>query len=191
MATTALIESFIDYSIKKTVYSPQYIVDCADKNDKCEGGDGIDSLEYIQKHGLPYENDYPYINKNGTCDRSIKTNIPFTKFKNGTLEPLDYEQLNTWYDIVEEYPLYSEIDTRSDVFSLYIGGIMDPKHMNCTEENHSVNLVGIKFARHRNILIVRNSHGKSWGENGYFKIYENFLHNQTCFLQQHFAFITK
>ncbi len=55
----------------------------------------------------------------------------------------------------------------------YTGGIIDVDESQCstTRLNHAVTLVGYGTENDVPYWIIRNSFGKDWGENGYFRIY--------------------
>ena len=56
------------------------------------------------------------------------------------------------------------------VFQLYSNGIYDEKKCLSTSINHGVGCVGYGTENNEKYWIVRNSWGKSWGENGYIRM---------------------
>jgi C1A family cysteine protease len=74
--------------------------------------------------------------------------------------------------LVKHGPLIISIDHLNESFMRYKSGIYyEP---NCTEQNsHAVLLVGYGSENGNDYWIVKNSFGKLWGENGFFRIARN------------------
>lgn len=185
-AATSLIEAFTDYSKNPTTLSPQNIIDCGPETASgCLGGNVVDALKYVQANGIAKEDDYKYSGASGTCDSKPERTKPFSTFTALTVQPLNFGQLNYWFDSFSKKPLAAYIDASSKEFALYVGkGALDPVLMLCVQKNHVVNLIGYSPVNdYPNQILGRNSFGENWGYNGDFFINENFLEVQTCYLQ--------
>jgi C1A family cysteine protease len=182
----AAIESFIYRKTGKTVeLSVQEVIDCAKNHQAygingCNGGPTITGIKYFIDHGLSYAIDYPLTGTEGPCR------------KNETLEryQANFTKLITSYFVfdfdepsenllVKQLFLYGptvvSIDHLHESFMRYSSGIYyEPK---CTKDykrtSHSVLLVGYGSENGNDYWIAKNSMGKSWGENGYFRIARN------------------
>ena len=50
-------------------FSEQMLVDCFYKTESgCDGGDEVDAMQYLEKHYIMLEKDYPYTGKKGKCE---------------------------------------------------------------------------------------------------------------------------
>ena len=133
------------------------------------GGDTWAAYQYWmdQENFLILESDYRYKADNGTCDYDGKGKTRV--------------QIDTYYSVphnssaqLEQYlargPVALYIDAASPVFGAYKNGILDSA--DCYSEiDHGVTGVGYGVSPEGvSFIIVKNSWGNSWGENGYIRI---------------------
>merc|ERR1712156_914862 len=160
----------------------QYLVDCAydysteDGFDAqgCAGAWPQAYLEYLEKESggqHQMESAYPYTAQDGTCSASdagfydgvvMKSSISYWGTNEDDLKAL----------LVEHGPVVTGMD--ASLLSFYNGGIFDD-YLCCNaafdsscldDNNHAVLVVGYGPG----YFLVKNSWGKRWGENGFFKI---------------------
>ena len=173
-ATVANLEGL--YAQKKGViktFSEQFLVDCDTEDSGCNGGLMELAFEWIKNNGgFMYEADYPYANKKGTCqqdsskfvDMKVTGYVKLGPKTEGILLPCDENDMKEF--LYQTGPL--AIALNATPLQLYIGGIVDLDICN-PRINHAVTLVGYGTDS-KDYWIVRNSWGKDWGENGYFRI---------------------
>ncbi|XP_048415983.1 procathepsin L-like [Stegostoma tigrinum] len=149
--------------------SVQNIIDCSNefKNYGCNGGLPYRAFKYIKKYGIETDQSYPYqAKRNDRCFfnsfKSVTTIKEFKRIKNigekklaalvarvGPVSVLVYSSLNSW--------------------RFYKSGIFDD--VDCNKRvDHAVVLVGYVGVSSRGYWIIKNSWGKSWGEEGYMRM---------------------
>jgi C1A family cysteine protease len=154
-------------------FSEQQLVDCDTNSNGCNGGLMDLAYGYLsQGHSFCHEEEYSYQAKDENCRDSIcKTTATLNKDNYCT-------DLNTEAeDIIGELvngPIAVAVDATS--WQFYSGGIM--KSTDCgTSLNHGVTLVAADLDITTPIIIIRNSWGAGWGENGHIKLQYK---NDTC-----------
>ncbi|KAJ4822695.1 putative cysteine protease rd19d [Turnera subulata] len=161
--------------------SEQQLVDCdstCDKTDKracdngCGGGLMTNAYRYlIEAGGLQEESSYPYTGKKGEC--KFDPEKVAVKVANFTNIPIDENQIAA--NLVLNGPL--AVGLNAVFMQTYIGGVSCPLICGKRWINHGVLLVGYG-ARGYSILrfgykpywIIKNSWGKQWGEQGYYRL---------------------
>ncbi|KAF8018667.1 hypothetical protein BT93_H3535 [Corymbia citriodora subsp. variegata] len=150
---------------KLPVLSEQQLIDCNTENDGCEGGLTNKAFQYIiQNEGIASEDSYPYQEMDGTCD-STEAAQQAAKIKSfADLQPGEDELLKA----VAQQPVSIGIAASGQEFSSYSGGVFNG---DCGEElDHAVVVVGYGTSEDGKFWKIRNSWGKTWGENGYMRI---------------------
>ena len=149
--------------------SAQAAMDCASHNaggqsDGCEGGLMEDVFEYAEHHALPYESEDPYVAKDSTC-RSGSVNDYVSSY--GVITKDDdpnAEEHLAW--LVANYgPVAVSIDSRSDAFQHYRGGIFSASLCE-NDVDHAMAVVGFTPT----YWILKNFWGPTWGEGGYMRL---------------------
>ena len=157
-------------------FSEQYLIDCDTEDSGCNGGLMELTFDWLSINGggIMYEADYPYANKKGICkqDSSKFVDMKVTGYvklgdSSDTFSPIDEDYIKEF--LYETGPL--AIALNADALQFYSGGILDVDGWICDPSgiNHAVNLVGYGVDT-KDYWIVRNSWGKNWGEDGYFRI---------------------
>ena len=163
---------------KNKEFSQQQIVDCDYINSGCNGGLMEYTFTYLQKTGgIESYEDYPYVGVEQTCKADKSKFDPDVVIagweklgnKEEIIDPADEDDMKEY--LYEKGPL--AIIMNSILLREYTGGIIDVDESQCstTRLNHAVTLVGYGTENDVPYWIIRNSFGKDWGENGYFRIY--------------------
>jgi len=152
--------------------APQQIVDCDLNNgdEGCNGGDTPTAYQYVIKAGgMELEQDYPYEADDGKCRFSASKVA--AKISSWTYITTTKNETEMMVKLAARGPLSICVDAA--VWQFYIGGVITSF---CgTELDHCVMISGYQpyvdsFGYTVPIWLVRNSWGKSWGENGYIYI---------------------
>ncbi|OMO54255.1 hypothetical protein COLO4_36541 [Corchorus olitorius] len=181
-STTGVIEGANFIATGKLLnLSEQQLVDCdhmCDTREKsacddgCGGGLMTNAYKYlIEAGGLEEESTYPYTGKRDEC--KFKPDKVAVKVVNFTNIPIDENQVAA--NLVLRGPL--AIGLNAVFMQTYIGGVSCPLICGKRWLNHGVLLVGYG-AKGFSILrlgnqpywIIKNSWGKRWGENGYYRL---------------------
>ncbi len=177
-STTGSLEGayFLKYN-QLISFSEQELVDCENSkhggNDLgCNGGEMDNAFSWIKSNkGLCSELDYPYVS--GTTHKA-NDQCNVCSVVNGS-------QILNWTDVppksddalmyaIYQQPVSVAIDAASLFFQFYKSGVYTAK---CgTKLDHGVLAVGFGTDNSTNIdyYLVKNSWGKTWGDNGYIKI---------------------
>ncbi|CAI9550232.1 unnamed protein product, partial [Staurois parvus] len=148
--------------------SVQQIIDCGPCDAGCAGGYAWDAYMVVLKEGgLVTEQSYPYQGSRGRCKSYILK-------KYGWIE--DFVKLPKNEGAMASFVGKKGTLTaclNSTALKYYQHGVLYPNRINCSPlADHMVLLVG--YSRDNNncpYWIAKNSWGKDWGENGYFKIF--------------------
>lgn len=181
-STTGAVEGANFLATGKLVnLSEQQLLDCdhtcdavkkEECNNGCRGGLMTNAYNYLmQSGGLMEEKSYPYTGRQGECKfDEEKIAVRVTNF---TVIPLDEQQMMA--NLVHRGPL--AVGLNAAFMQTYIKGLSCP--LICPRKwiNHGVLLVGYG-ARGYSILrlgfkpywIIKNSWGKQWGEQGYYRL---------------------
>lgn len=161
--------------------SEQQLVDCDNKCDitdktscdrGCNGGLMTNAYSYLlEAGGLEEESSYPYTGDRGECKfDSEKIAVKITNFTN---IPIDENQIAAY--LVKHGPLAMGLN--AIFMQTYIGGVSCPLICGKRWLNHGVLLVGygakgfsILRLGNKPYWIIKNSWGKQWGEQGYYRL---------------------
>jgi len=125
------------------------------------------AYQYLNTSGVMLGSDYPYTGSDDTC--------AFDKTKVGALVT-GYHYAGTQDEEVIKQLVYENgpfaIAINATPLQFYWGGIFNPWSWMCDPAslNHGVLLVGYGVDGTTNYWIIKNSWGKSWGEDGYFRM---------------------
>jgi len=157
--------------------SEQNLVDCstAEGNEGCNGGLMTSAFDYIKKNkGIDTEASYPY----------TATGPNACKFK-----PADIGSTITGYtniasgseaDLVAkitEGPVSVAIDASHSSFQLYSSGVYYEPACSSTALDHGVLAVGYGTDGTKDMYIVKNSWGLTWGNKGFIEMSRNKNNN--------------
>lgn len=148
--------------------SEQQLVDCSSGfeygNHGCNGGLMDGAFQYAIDNGMCSEESYSYTAKNGNC----KSCHQVVSISNCNDVPANNQlALKEVVGTIGPVSVAIEADTRT--FQLYTGGVITSDACG-TNLDHGVLVVGYGRENNLDFWLVKNSWGKSWGENGYVKI---------------------
>ncbi len=133
------------------------------------------TYKWLENHGIMREEDYPYTGRKGQCkddpSKYYAKVISWKKLGNcwSTWCPVDEREVRDF--LLETGPL--AIAMNANTLQMYRGGIVDDDTRRCNPSgmNHAVLLTGYGHDETVDLdfWIVKNSWGKTWGENGVFK----------------------
>lgn len=150
------------------ILSPKQLVDCCAANFGCSGGYISDAFVYMVSNAVVNETAYRYAPHQDECEVDHYS----TEFspRGCFYIPPGLARKHLERFLVEKGPLVIGIAAGSSVFQMYTGGII--RAWDCGNDvNHAVQLVGFgQDESGSRFWVVRNSWGKKWGENGYFRL---------------------
>jgi cathepsin F len=146
-----------------TSLSMQQIVDCDTTDDGCNGGNPPTAYEYVIKAGgLETYADYPYTAKDGQC-KFVKSKVAQTLASWKYVTRTRDEKTMQAFTYTDGPP---SVCVDASTWDSYRGGVYT--RADCgTQLDHCVQIVGWTVVKDLNAWIVRNSWGKSWGNEGY------------------------
>lgn len=165
--TVAAVEAayFIKYG-KKIQLSEQHMINCGLASELqlhgCSGG-RTDFGNYAVKYGFMLASEFPYVGVDRAC---VWPHEPVVKAKSYVPAPRNN------YDMLMELikgPIGTAVEWDRNV-SFYNKGVFDVKYPIGLISNHYVAIVGFDLTAEPPFILVRNSHGRSWGENGYIRM---------------------
>uniref|UniRef100_A0A7N0VJ78 Cysteine protease n=1 Tax=Kalanchoe fedtschenkoi TaxID=63787 RepID=A0A7N0VJ78_KALFE len=168
-SAVAAVEGLIKIKTGKLVsLSEQELVDCDinGEDQGCLGGLMENAFEFIVKNkGLAAEAAYPYEGEDSTCNLKAASHAAATI---SSYKKVPANNENALQLAVVKQPVSVAVDATIE-FQFYSSGIFSGE---CdTYLNHAVTAVGYDTDPDgTKYWIMKNSWGKSWGENGYIKI---------------------
>jgi len=121
-------------------------------------------------HGIDTEESYPYEETDDDCQFN---NATIGADSSGFVNIRPYSDDDLMKAIATVGPISVAIDTSSELFTYYSGGIYNRKR--CSPENldHGVLAVGFGTELGHDYWIIKNSWGTGWGEKGFFRMSRN------------------
>ena len=176
-ATGSLEGQHFNATGKLVSLSEQNLVDCsgAEGNEGCNGGLMDDAFKYIMKKGIDTEASYPYVARDEKC-RFKKANVGSTCSSYTDVTSEDEKALTE--AIAAVGPISVAIDASHNSFQMYESGVYYEPDCSQTELDHGVLAVGYGTEDSKDMYIVKNSWGTSWGMKGY--IYMSRGRNNNC-----------
>jgi C1A family cysteine protease len=168
-AAIAVIEAgYSKMKGKLTLFSEQHLVDCDTRDGGCNGGWPSNTLRWIKDNGVIEADMSPYKGTKRPCNSA--------QYENSLYKILDGYELasnnaDKWKDLSMKGPIIVGMDASSREFMNYKPRYLMPVvPSKCGRLNHAVVVVGNYFIDRKEILIVRNSWGTRWGDEGHFAI---------------------
>jgi len=174
-ATTGALESALAAQGRKILLSEQNLIDCTRNygNNGCNGGLMDLALNYVRDQGIMSAADYPYEAREGSCRFNASRRV--TKVRGSLVLPRGNEAILRMA-LALRGPLPVAIDAGARSFHAYKSGVYDDRacKSNLRGLNHAVLLVGYGTTDlGKDYWLLKNSWGRSWGENGYIRIARN------------------
>uniref|UniRef100_UPI00398EEC1B procathepsin L-like n=1 Tax=Pristiophorus japonicus TaxID=55135 RepID=UPI00398EEC1B len=148
--------------------SEQNLVDCAHsyKNKGCNAGWVHHAYKYIRDNGIEASSMYPYTAKKGDCSFTLADSV-------GSLIGYGELKRTTEAEIMKIVAKHGPISVSvfmSEAFLQFTGtDIFDDPYCN-QKPNHVATLVGYVNKATEKYWIIKNSWGKSWGNDGFMKM---------------------
>ncbi|KAF3655577.1 Actinidain [Capsicum annuum] len=175
-SAVAAIESINQITTGELIsLSEQELIDCdRSYNEGCNGGLMDYAFQFVIKNGgIDSEEDYPYVEGDGTCD-TFRKNAKVVKIDSYEDVPENNER--ALQKALVHQPVSIAVEAGGKDFQHYKSGIFTGR---CgTAVDHGVVAVGYGTENGMDYWIVRNSWGASWGEKGYLKMERNIASRQ-------------
>ena len=158
--------------------SEQNLVDCsgAEGDEGCNGGLMDSAFEYVKKNdGIDTEKSYGYVARDEKC-RYNPANVGSTC--SGYTDIPRGSESSLTEAIAAVGPISVAIDASHASFQMYQKGVYYEPDCSTTELDHGVLAVGYGVVDSKDMYIVKNSWGTSWGMEGY--IYMSRNHGNNC-----------
>lgn len=172
-ATVGALESQLFLKTGKLIeLSEQEIVDCARNYGtvNCYGGFPPTVYGYFKdKGGVSRAADYPFEGKAGECrvnENKVKIAVKGFGTISGFANGLFDETLIL--TLANVGPVAASVPVSLDSFIRYSSGIYSESR--CERTNHTVLLVGYSIGNGTDYWIIKNSWGRTWGEDGYMRL---------------------
>jgi len=168
-ATAGAVEAanVVQAKRKLTSLSAQQLMDCVYHHDSCEtGGSREDAFDYIKKHGIATAKSYPYMERFKRCHhpQHIAARIKgFHMIQEGNEDELKHT-------VALRGPVTVAIDDRHYKFQHHTKGVYSEPSCSSYDLHHAVLVVGYGRENNQDYWLIKNSWGKTWGENGYVKL---------------------
>ncbi len=163
--------------------SPQQMVDCSRYNSGCRGGSASRGMRYIRDEGgLVKDEDYEYTAKQGSCN--INRNAE--KYEIKSYYSTYKKPIDQWHANLKEGAGYVRVDAKS--IYRYRGGVFrfSQSSRRCSRTNHAMTGTGWSYENETPVVLVRNSWGTRWGDQGYIRAYYEPNERNTCYLTAYF-----
>lgn len=165
--------------------SAQGAMDCSSRaagglNEGCDGGLMEDVFEYAESHALPYTDEDPYREMDGTC-RTGSVNDFVSSFGVLSIEDDPKAEDHLAWLISHYGPVAVSVDSASDAFQNYEGGVFSGS-MCGNDIDHAVTVVGYGPG----YWILKNSWGTEWGESGYMRLERGV---NACGIAEYMAYV--
>lgn len=146
--------------------SEQQLVDCDGVDSGCNGGLMDYAFEYIEKHGITSETNYPYTAEEGNCQTSKVEDVVATV---SSYKDVTSQSQAALENALNVGPVSIAIEADRRAFQLYDGGVLSGDAGCGTQLDHGVLAVGYGTDG-KDYWIVKNSWGGQWGESGYIRL---------------------
>lgn len=159
---------------KLTPFSEQYMIDCGKNVDMggCMGGDARNVGRFIMDWGVELREKYPYLGKESSCPYG-RDDWDQAGYKKPSINRYTAaHNIKLWPEILEKSgPILVSVRIPEDFF-FYGGKVHEGNNCIMVEGNlvHAMVLVGHGIEDGNEFWLLRNSHGPSWGDRGYFKL---------------------
>jgi cathepsin L len=184
-SSTGAIEGAVQIASGAAVVSvsEQQLVDCSgsEGNQGCNGGLMDYAFQWVIKNGgIASEAAYPYTARDGSCKRVASTS------KISGFKDVDAGNEDALYTALALGPVSVAIEADQTCFQFYHSGVLDDDSCG-TNLDHGVLAVGYGSDSGKDYWKVKNSWGRSWGDQGYVRIAAN---KNMCGIAQMNTYVT-
>jgi len=159
-------------------YSVQYLMDCDDVDEACDGGWMYDSWEWTAKNGIIGWDDYPsgYLGRKSRCrDPGMDAKERFFNNESYEEDKINNHRLR---ELLAKGPVGAAMYSNFGCLASYGQGIIMDKDCDCsdpdrTDVNHAITVIGYGKSEDpicEDYWIIKNSWGSLWGNKGTFKL---------------------
>ncbi|BHF69068.1 hypothetical protein SprV_0301210900 [Sparganum proliferum] len=169
--------------------SEQQLVDCSweDGNQGCNGGLMPLAFQYVQRNGIEADVNYKYTGRDGVCRYRrdlVVANVT------GYAELPEGDEGSLQRAVATIGPISVGIDAADPGFMSYSHGVFVSKTCSPYTIDHGVLAVGYGTENGQPYWLVKNSWGRSWGENGaYFAYQIDRLASDSSRIEQYSNFV--
>ncbi|KAK7605322.1 hypothetical protein V9T40_007180 [Parthenolecanium corni] len=178
-STGALEGQYFRKTGKLISLSEQNLIDCSGPygNQGCDGGLQVLAFLYIDfNKGIDTEQSYPYEAKDGDCRYSPSK---FGASDKGYISVPQTNETILKSAVAFEGPVAVGVDASNPHFMYYESGVMYSDTCSSISLDHAVLIVGYGTTeKGEDYWLVKNSWGKTWGEQGYIRMSRN--RNNNC-----------
>ena len=132
----------------------------------CNGGDEDQAMDYARDFGMMSEASYPYVAVDQDCAYDKNNLTPVKPTGHTLVKPNVALAVKT---AIAAGPVSVAIEADTTVFQSYTSGIITSAACGTTLD-HGVLAVGFGTENGVEYIIVKNSWGASWGENGFVRL---------------------
>ena len=132
----------------------------------CNGGLYDYAFDYAYYNALETESDYPYRGVDGYCQYSSSRG----KVNANTYSKVRRGSVSSMKGALKQGPVSISVQANQNSFMYYNGGILEYSSCRGARLDHAILAVGVGNDGGDEYLIVKNSWGPSWGENGYIRL---------------------
>ena len=129
------------------------------------------AFQYIKEnHGIDTEDSYPYEAENDKC-RYTKKNMGASDV--GFVDIPQGDEAALMKAVATMGPVSIAIDASQESFQFYAKGVYQEPDCSSKDLDHGVLIVGYGTENGQDYWLVKNSWGKTWGDNGYIRMARN------------------
>ncbi len=148
--------------------SEEQLVECSSWNNGCNGGNFDWAFQFTESNPLELESSYPYVAPNvQSCHQDASKEVfGATGFKD-----VAYGDNTALKASIVDGPTSVAIEADQTCFQSYKSGVLSASNCDCgTALDHAVLAVGYGSENGTPYILVKNSWGTVWGDNGYIKM---------------------
>ncbi|CAH8825529.1 unnamed protein product [Trichobilharzia szidati] len=158
-------------SIPVQSLSAQQLIDCSMDygNFGCIAGLMTYAYDYISDNGIESERNYPFVGEELPCQHIGNSSV--IRSRSYFIIP-EGEEITLKYSLYDRGPFAGAISFAPD-FIFYKKGVYQSDDCSSVDVMHGILIIGYGYEDKEEYWLLKNSWGKSWGENGYAKIKRN------------------
>ncbi len=147
--------------------SEQHILACSGAGNCEDGGYEEDVVIYLKSTGVPPEYCFPYEAEDTDCTPCQNWATRKATIQNWKYVTNNREDRTAIFNALQKGPVTGWLEVYSD-FDNYKSGIYEKTPGASYDADHAISIVG--YNKSQGYWICKNSWGRNWGEDGYFRI---------------------